>query len=211
MSSLILENLQESIEKASPHAMLFGGDLAGMSCCFPEGVALLKKIPLEKKFAVTGNWDKKDTIALPHRTRRKMLEEAGIKLLVNDSAPLSSCITLFGMDDTRMGFPCYAFEKKNTGQLRLIAAHSPDTVPGRLPDDFFCENDFFLCGHTHGGQIRLPGFGGFSTSTFSGKKLERYWYEHRTNHAKMFITSGIGTTFIHVRIFCPPEIVLLEF
>lgn len=192
--------------------MLFGGDLAGMSCCFPEGVRMLKEIPLEKKFAVTGNWDKKDTLALPHRIRRKMLEDAGIQLLVNESAFLSSAITLYGMDDTRMGFPCYdSGQGSISGKLRLIAAHSPDTVPGRLPDGLFTENDIFLCGHTHGGQIRLPGFGGFSTSTFSGKKLERYWYEHKENHAKMFITSGIGTTFIHARIFCPPEIVLLEF
>ena len=210
MTDDILENLQESIALSDPHALLFGGDLAGMSSCFAEGVRMLEKLPPERKFALYGNWDKKDTIALSHKTRRKMLEDSGIQMLVNEEVKLSPFISLYGVDDTRMGFPLYKQERKKEDLLYLTAAHSPDTVPGRMREELFGENDFFLCGHTHGGQVRLPFFGAFSTSTFSGKKLERNWYEHKKSHAKMLITSGIGTTFIHTRLFCPPEIVLLE-
>lgn len=210
-SDLILQNLQESIDLTKPHALLFGGDLAGESCAFPEGIRMLQELPVTQKFAIYGNWDKKENIAIPHKERRKMLEKANIQLLVNSHRDLSPKITLYGMDDTRMGFPFCSFLKKREEKYRVIAAHNPDTIPGRIPEEYSGEKDLFLCGHTHGGQIILPGFGAFCTSTFSWKNLERNWYIHKESHAKMFITSGIGTTFIHTRLFCPPEIVLLEF
>ncbi|MBO5760818.1 MAG: metallophosphoesterase [Lentisphaeria bacterium] len=213
-STLIFENLEESIALAKPDILLFGGDLAGESCIYPESAALFSRLAVPEKFAIHGNWDKKGNTALSYAARRKMLEEAGVRLLVNEGVFLRKDLFLYGFDDTRMGYPLLSLpdEAANGEIIRIFAAHSPDTVTGRLQKENISlnEKDLFLCGHTHGGQIRMPLFGALRTSTYSGKKLEMAWYEHKENHAKMFVSSGIGTTFIHTRIFSPPEIVLLE-
>lgn len=208
------ENLRESIDLTLPDILLFGGDLTGESMVFPEAAALFGKLPVREKFAIYGNWDKKGNTLLSYAARRKMLERSGVRLLVNEGIFLRENLFLYGFDDTRMGYPFLSLPEEaqnKTGDLiRIFAAHSPDTVTGRMTDMQMGGKDLFLCGHTHGGQIRLPFFGAFRTSTYSGKRLEMAWYEHKEYHTKMFVSSGIGTTFIHSRIFSPPEIVLFE-
>lgn len=212
-SSLIRENLIRAVEETHPDVIVFGGDLAGTSACFPEGVSLFSALDVKRKFAIYGNWDKKTNTFFSYHAKKRLLENAGVQLLVNEGVFLREDLYLGGMDDFRMGYPLFAFPDmaKKEDVTRIIACHSPDTVPGRIREEDLRENDIFLCGHTHGGQIRLPFFGAFHTSTYSGKKLEKNWYIHKKTHARMFVSSGIGTTFIKVRLFAPPEIVLLEF
>ncbi|MBO4305412.1 MAG: metallophosphoesterase family protein [Lentisphaeria bacterium] len=212
-TSLVRENLLEAVAAGEPDAIVFGGDLAGESSCFPEGAALFGELPLKRKFAVYGNWDKKGKTLLSYGERCKMLEKSGVSLLVNEGVFLREDLYLFGLDDTRTGYPLFSLpqEAEKEGLVRLIVSHNPDTVTGRLKEEEIRSTDIFLCGHTHGGQIRIPFFGALRTSSHSGKKLEKGWYIHRETHARMFVSSGIGTTFIQTRIFTPPEIVLLEF
>ncbi|MBR2364126.1 MAG: metallophosphoesterase family protein [Lentisphaeria bacterium] len=211
-SSLILENLRQAIRMTLPDALIFGGDLAGESALLPEGAALFASLDVKQKFAIYGNWDKKGNTALSYARRKKMLEESSVKLLVNEGVFLRDDLYLYGMDDARMGYPLFSLPEETAKEsiARVIAVHSPDAVTGRIGSRLIRENDLFLCGHTHGGQIRMPLFGAFRTSTYSGKKLEMAWYEHVEKKAKMYVSCGIGTTFIHGRLFAPPEIVLLE-
>lgn len=211
--SLIQENLFHSIALTEPHVLLFGGDLAGENSCFPDGAKLFHSLDVEKKFAIYGNWDKKGKSCLSYREKRRILKNAGVELLVNAGVFLREDLYLYGLDDFRQGFPVFSLpeETYSEGVRRLIAVHNPDTVTGRLCNEEILENDLFLCGHTHGGQIRVPFFGALSTSSYSGKSLEKNWYRHKKSGAKMYVSCGIGTTFIHARLFAPPEIVLLEF
>ncbi|MBP5183198.1 MAG: metallophosphoesterase [Lentisphaeria bacterium] len=212
-ASLVRENLLQAVSLSEPDALLFGGDLAGEGSCFPEGAALFGDLNVERKFAVYGNWDKKGRSLLSYGARRRMLESFGVALLVNEGVFLRKDLYLFGFDDTRMGYPLFSLpeEAEKKDLVRLIASHNPDTVTGRLKEEEIRSRDIFLCGHTHGGQIRMPFFGAFRTSSYSGKRLEKGWYVHKEKHARMFVSSGIGTTFIQTRVFTPPEIVLLEF
>ena len=61
-----------------------------------------------------------------------------------------------------------------------------------------------LSGHTHGGQVVLPGIGAIAARKFpviAG-------IGRRRRHA-MFVSRGVGTVYVPVRINCPPEVAVL--
>ena len=66
--------------------------------------------------------------------------------------------------------------------------------------------DLYLCGHTHGGQIRLNGWGPIITNV----RTPRAWTHGFWRHGNMrgYTTSGVGTSAVQVRFNCPPEMVL---
>ena len=94
------------------------------------------------------------------------------------------------------------------GNASLLLYHTPDLVEAadRLGVDFY------LAGHTHGGQIRLPFYGALITSSRFGKMYEsgRYALEH----TELYVSRGIGMEGLSMpraRFFCPPEVVLIHY
>lgn len=69
--------------------------------------------------------------------------------------------------------------------------------------------DLVLCGHTHGGQIRLPLIGALFVP---GQGLfPRYVHGvYSSGPTRMYITSGLGTTHLPVRFLCPPEVAFIR-
>ncbi len=91
--------------------------------------------------------------------------------------------------------------------LYLVLDHTPDTIPlaARL------RPDWFFCGHTHGGQVRLPFWGAIITASDTGKRFE--YGRYRVGRTQAFVTRGIGLEprpAPQVRFLCPPEIVVLR-
>lgn len=86
----------------------------------------------------------------------------------------------------------------------LLLAHSPDLVKHASQKGI----DLQLSGHTHGGQVCLPGWG----ALFSRTNLDRKYMSglHHYNGTQIYINRGIGTANIPVRFFCPPEITLFK-
>jgi predicted MPP superfamily phosphohydrolase len=69
--------------------------------------------------------------------------------------------------------------------------------------------DLYLCGHTHGGQIRLPLFGAVITSSDFWKRYEMGRYEE--GNTVLYISRGLGMEgkgAPRARFLAPPEIVL---
>ena len=66
--------------------------------------------------------------------------------------------------------------------------------------------DLYLCGHTHGGQIRIGGIGPVITNVHAPRQFALgFWrYKNMTGYT----SSGVGTSAVPVRFNCPPEIVL---
>jgi hypothetical protein len=90
----------------------------------------------------------------------------------------------------------------------LLSGHSPDFVMA-LPDS--AAVDLALAGHTHGGQIVIPGFGPPLTLS----RLPRRYAGglHRFGKVPLHVSRGIGMErgfAPQVRLFCPPEICVLE-
>ena len=68
--------------------------------------------------------------------------------------------------------------------------------------------DLVLSGHTHGGEIRLPFIGPVGPMpTVLPREYDKGYKEYKG--IPVFITSGVGSTGTRVRLFNPPEIVVL--
>jgi predicted MPP superfamily phosphohydrolase len=89
----------------------------------------------------------------------------------------------------------------------LMLYHSPDL----MPEASRAEIDLYLCGHTHGGQIRLPLWGAVVTSSKYGKRYEMGRYQ--AGSTTLYVSRGIGLEgkgAPRMRFLCPPEIELFE-
>jgi uncharacterized protein len=88
--------------------------------------------------------------------------------------------------------------------LRILLCHFPDVVRWLEPGDF----DLTLAGHLHGGQICIP--------TLRGKlRLEHlralHWEGlHQTAAGQLYVSRGLGTSFVPFRFLARPEVTLLR-
>lgn len=84
--------------------------------------------------------------------------------------------------------------------LTILLAHDPR----RLTEAAALNVPLILSGHTHGGQIVLPGIGAIAAQKFpvvAGLA--------RRDRTTLFVSRGVGTIYVPVRINCPPEVALL--
>ena len=82
----------------------------------------------------------------------------------------------------------------------LLLAHDPR----RLTEAAALDVPAVLSGHTHGGQIVLPGFGALARRNFpvlAGLATR--------DNTSMFVSRGVGTVYVPVRINCPPEVAIV--
>jgi predicted MPP superfamily phosphohydrolase len=95
--------------------------------------------------------------------------------------------------------------------LRLGLAHTPEP---RVLDAFTADGvDLLLAGHTHGGQVRLPGFGAVVTNCGIDRARARGLarYGARGNSSWLHVSGGVGTgPYSPIRIGCRPEATLLS-
>jgi hypothetical protein len=82
----------------------------------------------------------------------------------------------------------------------VLLAHTPS----RLPDAAALAVPLVLSGHTHGGQIVLPGIGAVAAREFPVVAGSA-----RREATTIFVSRGVGTVYIPVRVNCPPEVALL--
>jgi hypothetical protein len=171
----------------------------------------LPKPTIAPAIAVYGNWDRRRRW-FPHQYFREALNHAGFRLLVNESCTLGG-ITFHGLDEPRIGRPemprLIHSRPSFCGSFHCIVSHSVEPVVQFLPESFPFQ--LSLCGHTHGGQVRIPGFGAILTSCQHWKRFEYGLYRHRHLDASLIVSSGIGCSRIPFRILCQPEIVVVRF
>jgi len=115
-----------------------------------------------------------------------------------------------GVDDPHLKRDRYetiAGRPDQAATLRLGVTHSPEP---RVLDSFAADGyDLVLAGHTHGGQLRLPGYGAIVTNCELDRTRARgasRWGAHTWLH----VSAGLGTSpYAPVRFACPPEASLL--
>lgn len=92
------------------------------------------------------------------------------------------------------------------GMPVVLLSHNPDVIL----DDAALRAQIIIAGHTHAGQIRLPWYGPLATlPTQLGRTYDQGLFS-LTNDSTLAITRGIGESGPRIRLFAPPEILLLE-
>jgi predicted MPP superfamily phosphohydrolase len=126
-------------------------------------------------------------------------------------------ISLAGLDDPHLRrdrFGLIAGPADRTADLRLGLVHSPEP---RVLDLFAADGyDLLLCGHTHGGQLRVPFYGALVTNCGLDRQHVRWlhrWRQPSPQHPTgtwLHVSAGLGTSpYAPVRFACPPEATLL--
>ena len=193
-----------------PDCIAFGGDLSGEAAWIDRSLDFLRTLPSgPHKFAVCGNWELRRNW-LPAERWRDIFADVGFRLLVNESVEASGII-FYGMDDAKEGEALSRPADIPQSDNVCVLSHNPDAAAAMLPPEKLGGAPLILCGHTHGGQFRIPGFGALLTSSKFGKLFEYGAYHHGTTDAAMYVSAGIGATWFHARICCPPEVVLINF
>lgn len=91
---------------------------------------------------------------------------------------------------------------------RLLLSHNPDTAEEPCVRKHAPRIDLMLSGHTHGGQVSIPGFGTPITPSRYGQKYAAGWVNGPT--CPVYVNRGIGTTIIPMRFRVRPEIAVME-
>jgi predicted MPP superfamily phosphohydrolase len=195
--------------------LLFAGDLIRYLEFWEPAAGILNRLRARRgKAAVPGNRERVHGWLSCERWQQ-LFAETGFRLLLNSvwRPQQSPGLLLAGLDDGRRGTPDLTSLRQAdcaTADLRVLLSHTPDSVARAGPGPFA---DIVLCGHTHGGQIRVPGLGAVYTSSAYGRYFDHGWYSRRQDGALMYITAGVGVTGrgpLRRRIRCAPELVVLE-
>ncbi len=185
-----------------------GGDMVNSSVdeAYPFAEAFSKLTAPMGIFGVLGNHDfysgKVETVAsMANQAGVRMLRDEGVLLRRNDEA-----LHLVGIDD--VATPVLAMKK-----LQQAVADVPKNIKRIL----LCHRPYFfkfaaarnvdlvLSGHTHGGQLV---FGKFGKTSFTPAALASMYVagHYKQGTAHMYVSRGIGTVAVPVRINCPPEL-----
>jgi len=151
-------------------------------------------------YAVLGNHD---GIALV-----PAFEAMGIRMLMNEAVTLQrgdARIALVGIDDHhffRLGSIPKAISGVPAEVPTILLSHAPEIYRQAAQAGL----DVMLCGHTHGGQICLPGGHPITVDSAIPRRMGRGAWRRRNMVG--YTSPGAGTSIVDVRINCPPEITL---
>lgn len=170
-----------------------------------EGLRLIDGV-----LATLGNHD--SLAALP------LLDRLGIQLLMNASATIGrsgAAMTITAVEDSHFhysedsvkalthsaaGNPTAA---ESTAGYRVVLAHTPDFFRWSAVAGY----NLYLCGHTHGGQICLPGGHPLLLHTVAPmSKIRDPWQQ---GAMLGFTGRGLGFSRLAIRTFCPPEVAVI--
>jgi hypothetical protein len=133
------------------------------------------------------------------------LTQAGIPLLRNSGRALEigrAVLFVAGLDDGWSGRPNLdtALAARPAGAATVLMFHEPDLADAIAPDGRI---NLQLSGHSHGGQVRLPGLGA-PILPYLGQKYDQGLYSLRDMW--LYTNRGLGVVGPPVRFNCPPEV-----
>jgi uncharacterized protein len=196
------EDIQRAIVLAraeTPDMIVLGGDYVTqldrrfMAPCADLLKALTAPFGV---FGVLGNHD--DDVEMPRELRRRGVE------MLNDGR---TTLTIRGETLDVIGLRFWTRQPSDLARLMrggttttMLLAHDPR----RIVQAAALNIPLMLSGHTHGGQIVIPGIGSPGLRKFPVSQGIA-----RRENTTAFVSRGIGTVYIPCRINCPPEVALL--
>lgn len=190
-----------------PDLILLGGDYVSESPRYTGGAVevlsdLVRRAPLGG-YAVLGNHD----LSVSRTRVAEALVAAGIPVLRNDATSIvygNDQLWIGGIDETLLGDPQPAetFAQVPKGAAAIALWHEPQFAESAAAQGAFLQ----LSGHTHGGQIRIPGVGPVGLP-IHGKRHVIGW----GNAAGMpiYTARGVGVYRPPMRFNCAPEVTII--
>jgi hypothetical protein len=151
-------------------------------------------------------------VELPTEDLRDVLVAAGWADLNNARTELKAggrSIGLAGVDDPHVGRDRYRSDQvAGEADLHIGLTHSPEPrVLNEMAADGFT---LLLAGHTHGGQVRVPGVGALVSNCGLDRRMARGLHRWPGSDAWLHVSAGLGThPTAPVRFACRPEASLL--
>lgn len=138
----------------------------------------------------------------------KALESVGIVVHSNTSAVLDVLdkpLYIVGLEDHSTGNPNFSEASDGVMDLRraIVLAHDPASF-ATVPDGPLVT----ICGHTHGGQMRLPWWGPIVNASDAPMEWTRGHIV--VGGRDLIVSAGLGTSGLPWRLNCPPEIVEID-
>jgi predicted MPP superfamily phosphohydrolase len=197
-----LQALLERVRALACDACVLTGDFRFATEGSTQGVAtaLERLVPLlpAPVFAVLGNHDGIATVGA--------LETLGVRVLLNEHAALErggARLHIAGIDDAhyfRTHDLARAAAGLPPGACALLLSHTPAPFREAAAQGFAA----MLAGHTHGGQICLPGGIAVLTDTPAPRSVARGAWHYQAMAG--YTSAGCGCSVVDARFFCPPEV-----
>ncbi len=207
---LAQRRLIAQIEALEPDMILWGGDFAetrrGAEALFEKIGGLAPRLGMA---GVVGNNDRRAFRGAMDGLCA-LAERAGVRLLINGEWTPAEGLTILGLDEDYYGTPDAATLAGGEGAWRILLSHSPvplEALLGGAPVP-----ELILCGHTHGGQMRLGGRTLYDLGFEGVRRGQRFFTVRgvlREEGAVVVVSAGLGSSKIPIRLYCPPEIQLI--
>ena len=183
-----------------PDLVVIGGDYVtnrDRRFVQPAAEALARLAAPHGVFAVLGNHDEeRDVSPALQAAGFTVLRDARTQIKVRDEP-----VDIAGLRYWTHRMPDIARVVRGASPTLILLAHTPK----RLVEATALSVPLLLCGHTHGGQIVLPGIGAVAASEFpvvAGAE--------RRENTTVFVSRGVGTVYVPIRVNCPPEVAILK-
>ena len=138
------------------------------------------------------------------------LRSVNVRVLINDHMILhrdGASLIIGGVGDAREDTvdPTGGVGHQDRQAPIIVLCHNPDGVQCLEPGSRI---GLVLSGHTHGGQIVVPGIGALTThSKICGRKTASGWIPNE--RAPLYVTRGVGVQ-VPIRFRCPPELLIVR-
>ncbi|MFI4996611.1 MAG: metallophosphoesterase [Hyphomicrobiales bacterium] len=204
MSREAMASVGELLRDLDYDLCVLTGDYRGQTFGpFEATLAGMRQLRPRLKGSVYGVLGNHDTILMV-----PALESIDIRMLLNEAVVIErggARIHLAGIDDAHF-FRVDNIEKAAAGiphdEFSVLLSHTPEIYRQAAHADF----DLLLAGHTHGGQICLPGGIPITLDAVLPRSMGagRWTYNEMVGYTSV----GAGTSIVPVRFNCPPEITL---
>ena len=202
------ERVLAAVQAREPAVVVLTGDMIRSRKALPLLAEFCRALtaPGRHVLAIRGNHEV--SAQVPVADLRRLYQQAGARLLVNEHIALDAALTIVGTEDsvTKHYDLRTALRGLPATPVQIHLSHAPevfDWTHGPAVSFALC-----LAGHTHGGQIRFPFLPPY-VSEGAGPRFVAGWYP-RTKMGPAYVSRGIGTTFIPLRLNCPPELPFLH-
>lgn len=201
----------ERINSLQPDLVLFTGDLVTDGPrdwpfawrAAGEAAEILSRLKAPQRFAIPGNHD--DVVGVSHVV--DALQAHGTPVLLDKHVAIErggDRFWLCGTQDALYNNPDYDRAiPYGVQEPVFLMIHEPDMAHLIAPHKYGKVIDAMFCGHTHGGQVRLPGIGPLQLP-----ELGRMYVQGRyqVGSIQLYVNRGLGTTGLPFRLNCRPEI-----